>query len=66
MSLRAFHLFFIALSIVLAAFCAAWAVGQYRAMHECGVHRHGGRGALVGALRSGRVRHGVSAKDEEL
>ena len=31
MSLRAFHLFFIAISGVLAAFCAAWAVSQYRA-----------------------------------
>ena len=30
MSLRMFHLFFIALSIILAAFCGAWAVGQYR------------------------------------
>ena len=30
MSLRAFHLFFIAISAVLAAFCAAWAVAQYR------------------------------------
>jgi hypothetical protein len=28
--LRAFHLFFIGLSVVLAAFSAAWAVGQYR------------------------------------
>jgi len=34
MSLRAFHLLFIALSIVLAAFLAAWAVGQYRAGHD--------------------------------
>lgn len=34
MSLRAFHLFFIALSIVLAAFVAAWATGQYRALHD--------------------------------
>ena len=33
MSLRAFHLLFIALSVVLAAFFAAWAVGQYRADH---------------------------------
>jgi hypothetical protein len=33
-SLRAFHLFFIAVSIVLAAFCGAWAIGQYRAVHE--------------------------------
>jgi hypothetical protein len=36
MSLKAFHLFFIALSIVLAAFVAAWAVSQYRAVHEAG------------------------------
>jgi len=34
MSLRAFHLFFIALSVVLTAFVAAWAVGQYRALHD--------------------------------
>ena len=34
MSLRAFHLVFIALSVVLAAFIAAWAVGQYRLGHE--------------------------------
>ena len=34
MSLRAFHLLFIALSIVLAAFLAAWAAGQYRAGHD--------------------------------
>ena len=36
MSLKAFHLFFIALSIVLAAFTAAWASGQYRTAHESG------------------------------
>lgn len=34
MSLRAFHLLFIALSIVLAAFFAAWSGGQYRLEHE--------------------------------
>jgi hypothetical protein len=34
MSLRRFHLFFIALSVVLAAFFAAWASGQYRLEHE--------------------------------
>jgi len=34
MSLRAFHLFFIALSVVLTAFVAAWAVGQYRALND--------------------------------
>ena len=32
MSLRMFHLFFIALSVILAAYCASWAVGQYRVM----------------------------------
>lgn len=30
MSLRAFHLVFIALSVMLAAFFAAWAAAQYR------------------------------------
>ena len=34
MSLRAFHLLFIALSIVLAAFLAAWAMGQYQVSHD--------------------------------
>jgi len=34
MSLRAFHLFFIAISVVLAAFFAAWAAGQYSAGHQ--------------------------------
>ena len=34
MSLKAFHLVFIAFSIILAAFMAAWAVSQYRALHD--------------------------------
>ena len=34
MSLRTFHLLFIGLSVVLAAFVAAWAAGQYRLEHE--------------------------------
>jgi hypothetical protein len=34
MSLKAFHLLFIALSVILAAFVAAWAVGQFRLEHE--------------------------------
>ena len=34
MSLKAFHLFFIVLSVILAGFVAAWAVGQYRAGGE--------------------------------
>ena len=36
MSLRAFHLLFIALSVVLAAFFAAWAAWQYRVQHQAG------------------------------
>ena len=36
MSLRAFHLLFIALSVALAAFFAAWAVGQYSTGHQTG------------------------------
>jgi FlaG/FlaF family flagellin (archaellin) len=34
MSLRAFHMLFIGISVVLAAFVAAWAVGMYRSAHE--------------------------------
>jgi hypothetical protein len=34
MGLRRFHLFFISLSVVLAAFFAAWAGGQYRLTHD--------------------------------
>ena len=34
MSLRAFHLFFISLSAVMAAFCSAWAFSQYRMDHQ--------------------------------
>lgn len=34
MSLRAFHLVFIALSVILAAFSAAWAGSQYGSTHQ--------------------------------
>ena len=34
MGLRAFHLFFICVSVILAVFSAAWAVGQYRLDHD--------------------------------
>ncbi|MEO8259564.1 MAG: hypothetical protein ABI868_19615 [Acidobacteriota bacterium] len=34
MGLRSFHLFFIGMSVMLAAFSAAWAVGQYRIEHQ--------------------------------
>jgi ABC-type Mn2+/Zn2+ transport system permease subunit len=43
MSLRAFHLLFIALSVILTAYFAAWAIGQYQIAHEV-VY------ALVGAI----------------
>ena len=36
MSLRQFHLFFIAVSVILTAFFAAWAAGQYRVAQETG------------------------------
>jgi hypothetical protein len=36
MSLRVFHLLFIALSVILTAFFAAWAAGQYRVEHQAG------------------------------
>jgi hypothetical protein len=47
-SLRAFHLLFIALSIVLAAFVAAWAVAQYRTGHDV-VYLGAGAASLVSA-----------------
>jgi hypothetical protein len=46
MSLRAFHLFFISLSAVMAAFCSAWAFSQYRVEHDATYVA----GAVVSAL----------------
>ena len=46
MSLRAFHLLFIALSVMLAAFVAAWAAGQYRLEHQA-IYAVTGVGALA-------------------
>jgi hypothetical protein len=48
MSLRAFHLLFIALSVVLAAFVAAWAAQQYQTAHAVSYAV-----TAVGALASG-------------
>jgi hypothetical protein len=55
MSLRMFHLFFIALSVVLAAFFAAWATGQFRLEHEAvyAVAALGGLAACVGLAAYG-------------
>jgi hypothetical protein len=33
-SLKAFHLFFIAVSVILSAFMTAWSVNQYQAAHD--------------------------------
>jgi len=49
MSLKAFHLLFIAMSTILAAFMAAWAVSQYRALHETGYIATAVASALVAA-----------------
>lgn len=64
MSLRAFHLLFIALSIVLAAFLAAWSGGQYRLEHEtiyavtaAGALATGGLLAWYGARFQRKTRH---------
>ncbi len=46
MSLRAFHLLFVALSVMLAAFVAAWAGGQYRLEHDV-VYAISAAGSLV-------------------
>jgi hypothetical protein len=48
MSLRAFHLFFIGASTILAAFVAAWAAQQYQATHAVSY-----AAASAGALASG-------------
>jgi hypothetical protein len=57
MSLRAFHLFFIALSAVMAAFCTAWAFSQYRIDHEL-IY---GAGAAASALSvAGLAMYGVA------
>lgn len=48
MSLRAFHLVFISMSVVLAAFVAAWAAQQYQAGHAVAY-----AATAIGALASG-------------
>ena len=49
MSLRMFHLVFIAFAVTLAAFCAAWAGGQYRLEHE-GVYAITAAGSVLLAV----------------
>ena len=63
MSLRMFHLVFIALSVMLAAFFAAWAGAQYQAGHDCRL-RGERRPVAGGRRRAGRLRRGVPAEDQ--
>lgn len=49
MSLRAFHLFFIAVSVVLAAFVAAWTVNQYQSEPNAGYLMSGVVSLITGA-----------------
>jgi hypothetical protein len=49
MGLRTFHLLFVSLSVLLAAFTAAWATGQYRLEHEAMYALYGAGSVLAGA-----------------
>ena len=64
LSLKAFHLFFIAMSVILAAFVAAWATGEYKTAGNIGyVATAVGSGAagigliVYGAKFQRKVRH---------
>jgi len=57
MSLKYFHLFFIALSVILAAFVAAWAGGQYRALHDA---QYAVGGAISVACAAALALYGVA------
>jgi hypothetical protein len=50
MGLRFFHLLFIALSVLLMAFVAAWATGQYRQEHDVLYVLWGAGAAALGAI----------------
>jgi steroid 5-alpha reductase family enzyme len=63
MSLRSFHLFFIVVSVLLAAFVAAWATGQYRLEHRvidlvwgCGAVVFGGALVVYGTAFQRKTR----------
>jgi lipoprotein signal peptidase len=64
MSLRAFHLLFISMSVVLAAFVAAWAAEQYQtsqsvsyALTAAGALASGAAMAVYGAAFQRKTRH---------
>jgi hypothetical protein len=57
MSLRMFHLVFIGISVVLAAFVAAWAVQQYQAVQAAG---YAVTAALSLAVGGGLIAYGAA------
>ena len=57
MSLRTFHMVFIGVTVMLAAFVAAWAVQQYQAAHAVG---YAMTAALSIAAGGGLIAYGVA------
>jgi hypothetical protein len=57
MSLRMFHMVFIGVSVVLAAFVAAWAVQQYQTVHALG---YATTAALSLAAGGGLIAYGAA------
>ena len=57
MSLKLFHLVFISVSVMLAAFCAAWATGMYRAE---GGGTYVAAGILAAASALGLIAYGAA------
>ena len=57
MSLRMFHMVFIGVSVVLAAFVAAWAGQQYQALHSV---THAMTAALSLAAGGGLIAYGTA------
>jgi hypothetical protein len=49
MSLRVFHMVFVGMSVILTAFVAAWAAGQYRLEHDTGYAVAGAASLAAGA-----------------
>jgi hypothetical protein len=64
-SLRAFHLVFIGASVVLSAFLAAWAMGQYQVHHET-TYLAAGAAALAGAVGLGGYAAAFQKKTRKL
>jgi predicted Co/Zn/Cd cation transporter (cation efflux family) len=57
MSLRMFHMVFIGVSVVLAAFVAAWAVQQYQSVHAVG---YAATAVLSLVTGGGLIKYGTS------